>query len=176
MRRQILNYEGEGLNLEKNKMMFIIIIVLLVILLGAIAFGGFFLYQTANAVNGDAQEVETVEEEKQDKSKNTLIDIGEPISTNLLVGEDQKEHIARVSLNLDIKGGEDDSEKVVSSINTRLIVVRDIVNNILRKKTYEELKKNDGMESLKDEILDKVRKEFDTNLVSNIYISDIFLQ
>lgn len=50
------------------------------------------------------------------------------------------------------------------------------MNNVLRKKTFEELKKNDGLESLKDEILDKLRKEFNTNLISRVLIDEFLLQ
>ncbi len=158
--------------MEKNKLMLIIIIVLLVILLGAIVGGGVYAY---NALSS-AGEPQTEEIEEIDKSQNVLIEIGDPIYTNLLVGEDQKEHLAKVNLSLDIRGGEDDSEKITASINGRIVVVRDIVNNVLRKKTYEELKKVDGVENFKDEILDKVRKEFNSNLILDVYVNEIVLQ
>lgn len=162
--------------MEKNNKMMIVVIVLLVILLGAMVAGGIIVYNTiTSAANSEVQE-EQEDVEPEDKSLNTIISIGDAISTNLLVGEDQKEHLAKIDFSLDVKGGEDDSEAVVTAINNRLVSVRDIVNGILRKKTFEELKKNDGLENLKDEILDKIRKEFDTNLVSNIYISSFMLQ
>ena len=159
--------------MEKNKMMLIVIIVLLVLLLGAIAFGGYWIVTNLGGDESEAVE-EVVEEE--DKSLNTLIPIGDSIYTNLLVGEDKKEHLVKINLSLDIKGGEDESEATVMAINNRLIVVRDIMNNVLRKKTFEELKKNDGLESLKDEILDKLRKEFNTNLISRVLIDEFLLQ
>lgn len=158
--------------MEKNKIMLIVIIVLLVLLLAAIAFGG---YWVVTNLGGDAEAVEEVVEE-EDKSLNTLIPIGESIYTNLLVGEDQKEHLVKINLSLDIKGGEDESEEIVTAINNRLIVVRDILNTALRKKTFEELKKTDGLESLKDEILDKLRKEFNTNLISRVLVDEFLLQ
>ena len=153
-------------------MMLIVIIVLLVLLLGAIAFGGYWI--VTNLGGDESEAVEEVVEE--DKSLNTLIPIGDSIYTNLLVGEDKKEHLVKINLSLDIKGGEDESEATVMAINNRLIVVRDIMNNVLRKKTFEELKKNDGLESLKDEILDKLRKEFNTNLISRVLIDEFLLQ
>ena len=154
-------------------MMLIVIIVLLVILLGAIVGGGIYAYNAITSANGGE---ETEVEEVVDKSKNTLIPIGDAIYTNLLVGEDQKEHLAKVNLSLDVKGEEDGSEKLVLDINNRIVVVRDIVNNVLRKKTYEELKQVDGVENFKDEVLDKIRKEFYSNLVSSVYVNEIVLQ
>lgn len=159
--------------MEKNKMMLIIIIVLLVLLLGAMAFGGYWIITN---LGGDSETVEEVVEEEEDKSLNTLISIEDSIYTNLLVGEDQKDHLVKMHVTIDVKGGEDESEATVTAINSRLVVVKDILNNILRKKTYEELKKNDGLESLKDEILDKLRKEFNTNLISRVLVDEFLLQ
>lgn len=162
--------------MEKNKIMLIVIMVLLVVLLGATVAGGIYLYNTfSSTASGEVQEEEE-EEEPIDKSKNTLIEIGDAIQTNLLVGEDQQEHIIRINLSIDVKGEEDDTEATVTNMNNRIVVIRDIINGILRKKTFEELKKVDGTENLKDEILDKLRKEFDTNSISSIYVNDIFLQ
>ncbi len=156
-------------------MMLIIIIVLLVILLGTMAFGGYYLVSSFNST-GEEQTEEIEEEEESDKSTNTLIEIGDSVYTNLLVGEDKKGHIAKINLNLDVKGGEDGSEELVATMNSRIVVVRDIINSILRKKTYEELNKVDGVENFKDEVLDKVRKEFNSNLILNVYIKEIALQ
>jgi len=158
-------------------MMLIIIIVLLFILLGTMAFGAYYVVTSFNATGEEqAQEAEEEDAEPEDKSVNTLIEIGDSIYTNLLVGEDKKEHIAKINLNLDIKGGEDESEATVATVNSRIVVVRDIINNVLRKRTIEDLKKEDGLENFKDEVLDKVRKEFNTNLITNIYIKEIALQ
>jgi len=153
--------------------MLIVIIVLLVLLLGAIAFGGYWIVTN---LGDDSETVEEVVEEEEDKSLNVLIPIGESIYTNLLVGEDQKEHLVKINMSLDVKGGDDESETTVAAINNRLVVVRDIINGVLRKKTFEELKKNDGFEALKDEILDKLRKEFNTNLISRVLVDEFLLQ
>lgn len=162
--------------MEKNKLMLIIIIVLLVILLGTMGFGAYYVVSSFNSMGEEQSQEAEEEEEDSDKSLNTIIDVGDPVYTNLLVGEDKKEHIARVSLSIDVKGGEDDSEAVINALNTRIVVVRDIVNGILRRKTVEELKKVDGWDNFKDEVLDKIRKEFNSNSILNVYIKDVALQ
>jgi len=156
-------------------MMLVIIIVLLVILLGTMGFGAYYVVTSFNSM-GEEQTEEIEEEEESDKSINTLIPIGDPVYTNLLMGEDKKEHLAKINLSIDIKGGEDDSEAVVNAVTARIVVVRDIVNSILRKKTVEELKKAEGIENFKDEVLDKVRKEFNSNSILNVYVNEVVLQ
>ncbi len=159
--------------MEKNKVMLIVIIVLLVLLLGTIVGVTFY---AVNVFNSPAEEeaVEQVEAIQQEDLR--LITIADPIYTNLLVGEDNEEHVARISISIGVNGIEDDSETFIAMLTEKEVIIKDVVNGILRNKTYEELKKVEGKEILKDEILDKLRKEFDSNLIVTVYMHDIFLQ
>ncbi len=99
-----------------------------------------------------------------------------PVRANLLVDKDKEIHIAEINLSVGIDGNKEDIEIILANMNSRITTVRDIINCILRKKTFEELKKADGIKNLKNEILNELRKEFNSNLISEIYVNDFFIQ
>lgn len=111
----------------------------------------------------------------ESENYNTIVSVGDSISTNILSGEDKKEHIANFKLSLFVENGER-REKIINAINGKIEAIRDIAKNVLENRTFEELSKNGGLENLKKEILEKLKKEFDTDLISDVLVEEFFIQ
>ena len=111
----------------------------------------------------------------ESENYNTIVSVGDSISTNILSGEDKKEHIANFKLSLFVGNGER-REKIINAINGKIEAIRDIAKNVLENRTFEELSKNGGLENLKKEILEKLKKEFDTDLISDVLVEEFFIQ
>lgn len=159
--------------MDKNKVMMIVIIVLLVVLLGIIGTLTFF-FLNSGIFGGGTDEPEVISLSQDDIKLYTLED---SIYTNLLKGEDNKEHVGRLSLSLGIDATEEsDATEFITKLSDNKEVIKDVVIGILRNKTYEELRNADGQEILRNEIVDKLRKQFDSNLIFTVYISDLMVQ
>lgn len=163
--------------MEKNKVMMIAIIALLVILLITISVGMFFMFKNlGKATNANPEEQTTVVPAvKQEDIK--LVTLSDPIYTNLLNGPDEKEHVIRLSLSLGVDcTKEKEGDAFIEMVTAKDVIVKDVIIGVLRNKTFDELKKTDAQEILRDEILTNLQKEFDSNLIVTVYISDLFLQ
>lgn len=159
--------------MEKNKIMMIAIIVLLVVLLITIGLGFYFMFTNM----GKTPEEETPEVKNISQEEIQLYILSDAIYTNLLVGTDNKEHVIKISVSLGIDiSNEKESAAFLTMLADKEVVVKDVVTSTLRKKTFEELKKSDAQEVLRDEILSNIQKEFNSNLIAKVYISELFLQ
>lgn len=158
--------------MEKNKVMMISIIVLLVILLITIGVGFFLTFKNLN--NGAAPQEEVKEVVKQEDIQ--LVTYDESIYTNLRTGDDNKDHVIRVgfSLGIDISDKKE-SEAFITSLSDKTPIIKDVIIGVLRNKTYEELQRSDAQAVLREEILEKLQQEFDSNLIVTVYLSDLFL-
>lgn len=159
--------------MEKSKLMMIAIIVLLVILLVTIGVGFFLTFKHLGN-----NSVETVEENKEPvKQENIeLISYDDSIYTNLRTGDDNKDHVIRLgfSLGVDVTDKKE-SDAFKTALADKTPVVKDVIIGVLRNKTFEELQKSDAQAILREEILEKLQQEFDTNLIVTVYLSDLFL-
>ncbi len=159
--------------MEKNKIMMILIIVLLVILLITIGVGFFLTFKNLN--KGQTVEEEVKEPVKQEDIQ--LVTYDDSLYTNLRKGDDGKEHVIRVgfSLGIDISNKKE-SEAFMLVLSEKTPIVKDVIIGVLRNKTYEELQKSDAQAVLREEILEKLQQEFESNLIVTIYLSDLFLE
>lgn len=165
--------------MEKNKVMMISIIVLLVALLGTIVGLGIFTINSLKKGEEPQTQGEQVSEIKPlSKDELTLVELKEPITTNLPVGEDGKDsHVIRLNMSLAINNTvkkDKESEKTLASVSSKEVIVRDVVLDILKKKTYEQMKKPDAREILKEEILQSLQDEFATNLIVAVYVDPYY--
>jgi flagellar basal body-associated protein FliL len=151
----------------------IIIIVLLVILLGAVAFALIFVLRLSDEHPNGA--IET----SQQSGELTLdqiekVPLSSPISTNLLRGADDAEHYVKINLSIGVNNTDKkESPKILESLNKNEMVTRDIVLSILRNQTYEDLSFPDRQELLKDNIRTRLQEEYGSNLIVQVYISDL---
>lgn len=156
----------------KNKIMMIAIIVLLVILLVTVSIVSFFVIK--NFKSPDVEEV--TQEEPVDKKDIQLFTLSDAIYTNLKVGTDRKEHVIRISASIAVDmSDKKQSEEFYTLITANEVIVKDVIIGILREKTYEDLQDN-AREVLREEILSSLQKEFNSNLIVTVYLSDIFIQ
>lgn len=161
--------------MEKNKIMMIVIISLLLVLIGTIV--GLSVY-AMRFLNKEAEEIpENTESVTVEQSEIQLITLPDPISTNLAKGNDTKEHVIRLKVSVAVNMSEKKESPVLLQLLTdRTIVIQDVIIGVLRNKTYEELSATNTQEILREEILTKLQQEFNTNLISTVYISELFLQ
>ncbi len=162
----------------KNKIGMILIIVLLVSLLILFAVGFTFLYKAMNKANeGGGNNIIVQQELSMEDIKN--FSIGDPIVTNLLKGQDKKDHVVKIDVSLGINTSKDtskESEELIATLEEQKPVIKDIIIGVCRSKTYEELNVTDARVVFKDEILLKLQETFATNLIVDVYIGEIFLQ
>lgn len=162
----------------KNKIGMILIIVLLVSLLILFAVGFTFIYKAMNKANeGGGNNIIVQQELSMEDIKN--FSIGDPIVTNLLKGQDKKDHVVKIDVSLGINTSKDTSkeaEELIATLEEQKPVIKDIIIGVCRSKTYEELNVTDARVVFKDEILLKLQETFATNLIVDVYIGEIFLQ
>ena len=159
--------------MDKSKPLMIVIIALLVILLGAISFVSFYLIramgrENSNAVSAEPQAAQlTVDQIEK-------VSLSSPISTNLSRGNDGMDHYVKINFWIGVNNTDKkESPKMLSSLESNEMVVRDIVLGILRKQTYEDLTIPEGQDLLKENIKTQLQEEFSSNLIVQVYISDL---
>lgn len=164
----------------KNKTGVILIVVLLVALLVLFIFGFFALYKALNKANSDEPNASVVLSQEVPIEDITNFAVKEePIITNLLKGPDKKEHIIKFNVSLGIntsKKVKKEATKLLTTLETQKLVIEDIIIGVCLSKTYEELSDNNARTILKDEILAKVQQAFNTNLIVDVYLSDLLIQ
>ncbi len=163
--------------MEKNKIMMIIIIALLVFLLVAIGVVTFtvFRFLSVNKEAGDVQAKATAV--KLTAKEIDLVPLSSPINANLLTGSDNVEHVIRVSITIGINNTEKkESPEIKALVEASQSIVNDLVLGVLKNKTYQELNRPNGRDVLKDEILQQLQIEFDSNLIVAVYFDELFLQ
>lgn len=163
--------------MEKNRIMFIIIIVLLVVLLFTIAGVSFYAIRMFSPASQDDRPVTAEEVPRLTASQITTLDLSAPLSTNLLTSDDGADHVIKISLGIGLNNTD---EKEFTAIQTLLTenetVSKDLILGILRNKTYEELKKHDGQETLKEEIRTALQDYYQSNVIVQISVSEIIMQ
>ncbi|MFV0502718.1 MAG: flagellar basal body-associated protein FliL [Lachnospirales bacterium] len=163
--------------MEKNKLMMIIIIVLLVVLLVTIV--GVSLVGLKYLTAAKDEETTKVSEEVKEltPSEITTIDIENPISVNLRQGEDGEDHAVRVEVSIGIDNTQEEkSTEFLTMLESKTVIIKDVIISVLSSKTYEDMTRADANDIIKDEILQALRKEFNSDLIAKVYIGNMFTQ
>ena len=157
-----------------NKVMMIVIIALLVVLIGAV---GFVAVYGMRVLQESAQPVEsppaTSVVRPLSQREIALVKFPDRITANLKQGADGRARAANVLLSLEIDNTDKESGEIIELLRDREPVIRDIVFNILRSMTQDELVEvdaYDGIAELKSRILNAIKMEFATNLIVNVRI------
>ncbi len=162
--------------MEKSKIMFIVIIALLVILIGIIGFISFKAFDMLNNGNEGNDNV-VVQDNYVSISDLETVELSSPISTNLKTGASGLEYSIRVSIAIGVNNTDkDNSPKIIDLLTTKEAIVRDICLSVITNMTYEELKAGDTQSILSKAILLRLQEEFETNLIYDVYVSDIYIQ
>ncbi|MDR1539921.1 MAG: flagellar basal body-associated FliL family protein [Clostridiales bacterium] len=158
--------------MEKNRLMMSIIIVLLVILIGAV--GGVSVFVVKALKPSEEAAVKSAENVKLSIDDIEKVTLSSPISTNLLTGGDGLDHYVKINLSIGVnKMDKKESAKIIESLNANEMVTRDIILNTLRNMTLEELSLPEGQEMLKSALRDRMQQEYESNLIVQVYISDL---
>jgi len=160
-----------------NKIIMFVIIALLVVLIGLVGFVALYGLQ---AIQNNPEEVS----QQQGRTEKTLtqreIDLvkyTEPLISNLKIGEDGKPHAVSLKASIGVDNTDKESAATVQLLTDREPVVRDVIGQILRVTTYEELiELNDfnGIDIIKANILSALRVEFATNLIVSVTLDNIY--
>jgi flagellar basal body-associated protein FliL len=165
----------EAAGLEKNKLMMISILALLVILLGTIIGVSLYVFKMIHADNAHAS-APTENEARLTLDQIQKVPLSAPISTNLMQDADGSNHYVKLDLAVGVNSTiKDESPEMVESLANNQMVTRDIILSILRHTTFDDLSKPEGQELLKSDIKTKLQEEYNSNLIVQIYISDLAL-
>ena len=162
--------------MEKNKLMMIIIIVLLVLLLGL--FVGFSFYTFSVLKNNPASEPGHITQSviTLAPDQRTSYKIGDPFKTNLLTGSDGKSHVISVSVSFGInKIDEKKATELLQVMTDSDASIRSDCLRVIRNQTYEDMNRADAMDLLAADILATTQERFNTNLIVDVDIYDIYI-
>jgi len=156
-----------------NKIMMIVIIALLVVLIGAVGFVAVYglrvLQETSQ--QGDNPPPVRILQPLTQKDIH-LVKFPNQIVANLKKGADGRERAAQLTLSLEIDNTDaKESPEIIALLQDREPVIRDIVFNIMRNMTHDQLIEIDeynGIDELKNNILNALKVEFATNLIVNV--------
>lgn len=160
---------------NKGKIMMIVIIALLLVLIITIV--GVSIY-AMKALNGGEAEDPTIPTENTkvlDQSQIYTYSLTAPVAVNLAVGSDGQEHSASVEVGIGVDISDPKlSDPLVALVESQEVVLRDAIISVLRTKTVEELEQVDSQELIKEEILDKLKTEFNTDLIYSVYFGTYY--
>jgi flagellar basal body-associated protein FliL len=162
---------------EKNKLMLIIIIVLLLVLLGTIV--GVAIYTFTAVKPAETTEVGDLPQGAGHlpPDKITTFKIEDPFKTNLLKGEDGSEHVISVLISFAISNVDAGQNKeLTETLTNSSELTKSKILKVIRDKTYEDLSQGgDSQDMLAGEILTVLQETFETNLIVDVFVSEMYV-
>lgn len=157
----------------KNKLMMVIIIALLVILLGTIVAVSFFMLNEMRREPSDEiptpppPQVVTLREldtfNAGDITRNLRLDPGTPGRGWVLQG----------TFSFEVNVQDDAGAELMNLLHEKIDVVRDILNTVVGNFSHGEITDVNGVDRLREEILDLMSETFQTNRIHQVNISQI---
>ena len=149
----------------------IFVIVAIAVLGIAIAGSTFFVLKV---LNNNTPTVVT-----QEKSSNYLkeVEVGEAIVTNI-ASEGNVQHFAKIQIKLGVDSSNSKSyEALTSEFTERSASIRNELINAVGEQTYTMLSDTKtGKEKLADEIITRLNKLLDTEMIQAVYYEEYFIQ
>ena len=105
-----------------------------------------------------------------------IIAIEDSITTNLVSEDDKKQHVIRATVSIGINSESKQAKNITKQIEEQKIAIRDIIIEVLKTKTYEEMVRSDANQVLKQEVLEELQERFQTNVICDIYLGEFFVQ
>ncbi len=160
---------------NKGNTMMIVIIVLLLVLIITIAGGSVFALKYFKT-NQDTSAAKPVTQAKNlEASDIYTFELTDPIAVNLAIGVDGQQHSASVEVGIGIDNSDKkNSPAFITLIESQEVVIRDVVISVLRTKTVEDMSQLDSQEAIKQEILEKLCAEFNTDLIYSVYFGTFY--
>ena len=138
----------------------------------------FFTLNSLKSIADTSQQSASIAEEKKVNPKDiTIFSISEPITANLIddKGKDEK-HILRLSVGLALDSTKKDYKALNEDLSGKMEVLRHVIISVIRNKTYEEMQEPNVQELMGKEILNKIKTEFQTETIVDIYFGEFFVQ
>lgn len=149
----------------------IFVIVAIVILGIAIAGSTFFVLKTLNASQDEKAVI------KEEAVQLTEVAIGEAIMTNI-TSEGSVPHFAKIQIKLGINSENTKLyDSLISLIQTKSASIRNELINAIGEQTYSMLSDTkNGKEKLADEIITRLNKLLETEMIHEVYYEEYFVQ
>ena len=160
-----------------NKKMMFLIIGLLVVLIGVVIAVAIYVVNVIGQEQDPLLSTPVVDVAPAAPSVEDIhfIPIGAfPINTNLLTGADGRNMAITLNFNIGVDIGHPDGPELVAVMMGAEPVMRNIALSVVRDMTASEVNSRDGSTMLSNEIQRRIQEEFQTNLITGIYIMDIF--
>ena len=157
--------------MEKIKPLMMTIIVLLVVVLGGVGFvvysmQGMAGYASSEPVRTEGSSMLTLDQIEK-------VALSSPISTNLL-GTGGAQHFVNINLAVGVNNTDTrDSPKILDSLRSSEAVIRDVVLGVIRSQSYHDLIQPEGQDLLREHIKTQLQETFDSNLIVQVFISDL---
>lgn len=166
--------------MEKNKIFMFAIIGILFTTLIAVSVALFFTINSLRSFAGANQQASTSEVGGNIKQENiSVFSISDPITANLNTDKSgNEEHMLRISVGLGLDNTQKDFKNLNEQLTEKIPILRHIIIHVIRDKTYEDIHEpnNNAQELIADEILSRLREEFQTNTIIDVYFGEFFVQ
>lgn len=160
---------------NKGRAMMIVIIALLTVLILTICGVSFYVLTTIKSSQTPTNTSAVSQGKVLTASEIFTYELTAPIAVNLAVGTDGQQHSASVEVGIGIDNTDKkNSPTFITLIQSQEVVVRDAVISVLRTKTVEEMSQLDSQEAIKQEILEKLRAEFNSDLIYSVYFGTFY--
>lgn len=151
---------------------FKIFVIVAIAVLGIAIAGSTFL--VLKVLNNDTETVVT-----EEKSSNYLkeVEVGEAIVTNI-ASEGNVQHFAKMQIKLGVDSSNSKNYKALTSeFKERSASIRNELINAIGEQTYTMLSDTKaGKEKLADEIITRLNKLLDTEMIQAVYYEEYFIQ
>lgn len=91
---------------------------------------------------------------------------------SLKPGADGKDHYAVTKVSITLNKEDSDYEEKQPLIASREELLKEIVSNTFMKYTYDEIRTQDGQESIRDDMLEQMQELFDSDFIVGVNFSE----
>ena len=144
-----------------------------IVLLGVCIAGSTFL--VLQVVNKNQSGVASSNNVNSDKSNLVALDLGDAITANVYE-ENGIQHIARIEVSFGLNQDSKAYKKFTENFPSQVAIIRNEIIQTLREQTYDMMSKTDAQTKLGDEIIVRVNKLLDTNIIEAVYFKEFFVQ
>lgn len=158
----------------ENKFKIFVLIALLALGL-AVAGSTFFVFKALNSSNTDSGK--STENEGKVSTYLKEVEVGEAIVTNI-ASEGNVQHFAKIQIKLGVDGSDSKSyEALTNEFTERSASIRNELINAIGEQTYTMLSDTKvGKEKLADEIIVRLNRLLETELIQAVYYEEYFIQ
>ncbi len=144
----------------------------MVIIIAALAYVMLTVLNLKQTSQGQTEKVSTNSKKKNNVE---IFELEDAITVNI---QDEKgtQHIVRVVVAFGINKNDKGYKNFSENFESKTIVIRDEIIQVVREQTYEMMIRSDSQQKLKDEILQRVNKLLNTQIIKEIYFGDFFVQ